>query len=572
MTAALARALVLSGTAMAAVSWAGPGVEFANVAAAAGISFRHVNGATGKKHFIETMGPGCAFVDYDSDGWLDVYMVNGHALEGTEQPLAGNALYRNRGDGTFVDVTRQSGTGDTGYGMGITAADYDNDGDLDLYISNYGPNVLYRNNGDGTFIDVTDSAGVGDDRWGVGCTFLDYDNDGLLDLYVANYVDFSLQDAKTAMAPYMPRSPGRQTMATARGYPHPDNYSGVPDVLYRNRGDGTFADVTRAAGVYNPEGKGMGMACGDYDNDGDPDIYVGNDLTPNFLYQNNGDGTFTDVALLAGVAYNRDGRTESSMGIDFGDYDRDGHLDLIVPNFQGETATVYRNAGNGFFADVSTACGVGLPTHAFVGWGVGFLDYDNDGELDLFISTGHVLDNVELFDARTTYAQRNFLFRNNGSARGGGPAFSDVSALAGEGLAEMRGSRGAAFGDYDNDGDTDILIVNCNDATTLLRNEGRKQSHWLQVRTRGKESNRSGIGARLELASADLVQIREVKGGSSLYSQCDLRVSFGLGHRDSADRLVVRWPSGTVDVLSDLPVDTCITVGEGLGVVAACAP
>ena len=547
-------------------------MQFANAAIDAGLTFRHVNGATGKKHFIETMGPGCAFVDFDGDGRLDVYMVNGHALDDPSPVVAANAMYRNRGDGTFADVTGRSGAGDTGYGMGVAAGDYDNDGDTDLYLTNYGPNALYRNDSDRGFVNTTEKAGVGDDRWGVGCAFLDYDNDGSLDLYAANYVDFSLEDAGTRLAPYMAGGSTGKTMATERGYPHPDNFNGVADVLYRNNGDGSFVDVTRQSGVYDPDGKGMGLACADYDNDGDTDIYVGNDLTPNVLYRNNGDGTFTDVALLCGVAYNRDGRTESSMGIDFGDCDGDGYLDLIAPNFQGEASTLYHNRGGDFFADISTVSGVGPATHAYVGWGGGFLDYDNDGELDLFISTGHVLDNVEIYDARTTYAQPNFLFRNDGSRGGDRCRFSDVSAVSGQGLQEVKGSRGVALGDYDNDGDTDILIANCGEATSLLRNDGGNLSHWLQVRTRGNPTNRDGIGARVQVTAMDLVQIREVKSGSGLYSQSDLRVSFGLGHRDAVDRMEVRWPSGAVDVLSDLAVDTCYVVEEGVGIVTPQAP
>ena len=409
-----ARALALLVVALACVARGENPVQFTDVTAQAGISFRHVNGATGKRYFIETMGPGCAFLDYNDDGYLDIYMVNGHDLAGTSLAKATNILYRNNGDGTFADVAQKAGVGDAGYGMGVVAADYDNDGDIDLYITNYGPNVLYRNDGDGGFTDVTQKAGVGNDRWGVGCAFLDYDRDGYLDLYVANYVDFSLEHPRETLIPYLPVGAGQGAMADVTAYPHPDGFNGAADVLYRNRGDGTFADVTRKAGVYNPEGKGMGMACGDYDNDGDVDLYVANDLTPNFLYRNNGDGTFTDVALLTGVAYSEDGKAESSMGVDFGDYDRDGYMDLIVPNFQGEATRLYRNTGDGFFADESATSGIGAATRAYVGWGVGFLDYDNDGELDLFIAAGHVLDNVKLFDTSTSYPQRNFLFRNSG--------------------------------------------------------------------------------------------------------------------------------------------------------------
>jgi len=542
-------------------------VTFADATEAAGLEFRHVNGFSEKRHYIETMGPGCAFVDFDGDGFLDIYFVNGHQLEGDISGEERNILYRNKGDGTFSDVTRDSGAGDAGYGVGVTAGDYDNDGDVDIFVTNYGPNVLYRNDGDGSFSDATERAGVGDDRWGVGCAFLDYDSDGLLDLYVANYVDFSLDKPRGNTVPYMPRGALEGGVRQVTGYPHPDNYKGSSDLLYRNRGDGRFADVTHQAGVYNSAGKGMGMACGDYDNDGDVDIYVGNDLTPNFLYQNEGDGTFTDVALLAGVAYNGDGKMESSMGVDFGDYDDDGFIDLLVPNFQGEACALYRNTGQGFFVDESVASGIGLPTRAWVGWGGGFFDYDNDGALDIFIATGHVLDNVELFDARTTYLQPNFLFRNSGPGLARRHTFTDVSRAVGEGLAVRKASRGSAFGDYDNDGDVDVLVVNCNDSPTLLRNDGGNRSHWLQVKTERNPSNGDGIGARIQVISGDLVQMREVKSGSSLYSQSDFRAHFGLGSKITVERMEIYWPSGRIDTLFNLPVDRSLTVGEEAGLV-----
>ena len=564
-----ARALALLVVALACVARGENPVQFTDVTARAGISFRHVNGATGKRYFIETMGPGCAFLDYNSDGYLDIYMVNGHDLAGTSLAKATNVLYRNNGDGTFADVAQKAGVGDAGYGMGVVAADYDNDGDTDLYITNYGPNVLYRNDGDGSFTDVAQKAGVGDDRWGVGCAFLDYDSDGYLDLYVANYVDFSLEHPRETLIPYLPVGAGQGAMTDVTAYPHPDGFNGAADVLYRNRGDGTFADVTRRAGVYNPKGKGMGIVCGDYDNDGDVDLYVANDLTPNFLYRNNGDGTFTDVGLLTGVAYSEDGKMESSMGADFGDYDRDGYMDLIVPNFQGEATRVYRNTGDGFFSDESATSGIGAATRAYVGWGVGFLDYDNDGGLDLFIAAGHVLDNVKLFDTSTSYPQRNFLFRNSGPGKMGTYTFTDVSAVAGGGLAVAKSSRGTAFGDYDNDGDVDILVVNCNDSATLLRNDGGNRGHWLRIKTEGVRSNRDGIGARIEAISGNLIQLREVRSGSSLYCQNDLRASFGLGDRSKVDRIEIRWPSGITDTLVNLSADQSIAVREGFGLIEA---
>jgi len=540
------------------------GVQFVVANEKAEFAFRHVSGATGERHFIETMGPGCAFVDYDGDGNLDIYMVNGHSLDGSELSDSHNVLFRGVGDGSFTDVTQQTGAGDRGYGMGVTAADYDNDGDIDLFVTNYGRNTLLRNQAGERFIDVTQAAGVGDEEWGVGAAFLDFDSDGHLDLYVANYVKFSLDDPREMLAPYITREAGKKVATKATGYPHPGNYNGAADVLYRNGGAGAFLDVTREAGVYNPRGKGMGLVAGDYDNDGDVDIYVGNDLTPNFLYRNDG-GRFTDVALLTGVAYSEDGRAESSMGVDMGDYDGDGLMDLVVPNFQGETCTLYHNDGEGFFSDQSVASGLGAPTRAYVGWGVGFFDYDNDGMLDLFMAAGHVLDNVGLFDSRTSYRQRNFLFRNTGTSGRAGTRFRDVSADSGEGISLIDASRGVAFGDYDNDGDLDILIANCNDAAVLLRNDGGDRQHWLRVKTVGAKSNRDGIGARVELTTEEVVQIREVKSGSSLYSQSDLIVHFGLGSSTTVDRVSVRWPSGTVDTVVGVEADQIIVIREGVG-------
>ena len=539
-------------------------VEFSDATASAGITFRHVNGGTGERHFIETMGPGCAFLDYDGDARPDIYLLNGHALGGPAADTETNALYRNTGDGRFVDVTATSGTGDRGYGVGVTAGDYDNDGDLDLYLANYGPNVLYRNEGDGRFTDVTGTLSVGDSLWGVGCAFLDYDLDGRLDLYVANYVDFSLEGSDRVLAPYIPGGmTDDRTVDYITAYPHPDNFSGSPDVLYRNAGAAGFTDVTRLAGVYNPGGKGMGMTCADYDNDGDTDVYVGNDMTPNFLYRNNGDGTFTDVALAAGVAYNGDGKMESSMGVDFGDFDGDGYLDLVVPNFQGEASTLYRNSGRGYFTDESFVAGIGLPTRAYVGWGTGFLDFDNDGDLDLFIAAGHVLDNAELFFADISYRQRNFLFRNDGAGESGRTTFSDVAAASGPGMAVVKSSRGTAFADYDGDGDLDILVINCNDTPTLLRNEGGNSQRWIQVRTAGVTSNRDGLGARLEVTVGGVTQVREVKSGSSLYSQSDLPVHVGLGASPEASVVRIRWPSGALDTHEGVAAGVRYVATEG---------
>ncbi len=536
-------------------------VTLLDVTDQAGVGFHYTHGGTGRKHFIETMGPGCAFLDYDGDGRLDIYAVNGHALDGSE-PIEANELYRNLGDGTFREVGREAGADDRGYGVGVTAADYDNDGDLDLFLTNYGPNVLLRGRGDGTFADHTAQAGVGDSLWGTGCAFLDYDNDGLLDLYVANYVEYSLDAEGRDLTPYFLAAPGQELSADLRAYPSPENFPGSPDVLYRNAGDGTFVDVTAAAGVLNPAGKGMGIVCADYDGDGDSDIFVANDQTANFLYRNDGDGTFADVALLAGVGYSGDGRPEASMGADFGDYDNDGLLDLVVPNFHREPTSLYRNEGGGLFSWESMRSGLGRPSLAWVGWGTAFLDYDNDGFLDVFVANGHTLDNADLFDASSSYPQPDQLFRNTGAGR-----FEDVSAASGEALAAAKVSRGAAFGDYDDDGDTDIFVVHSTGRADLLRNEGGNAGHWLQVRTVGRRANRDGVGARIEVVSGDLRQVREIRTGSGLYSQNDLRASFGLGERERVDLLEVRWPGGTVDRVEGLSVNRLVVVAEGVGLV-----
>ena len=544
-------------------------VLFTDVTETAGIDFRHIHGGGGenpKRYYIETMGSGVAFFDYDRDGFLDIYAVNGQFLTDSATDSVGNALYRNERDGSFVDVTEQAGVGDRGYGMGVAAGDYDNDGYSDLYVTNYGPNVLYRNKGDGSFSDVTEQAGVGDRLWGVGCAFLDYDNDGDLDLYVANYLIYKMADADRILKPYLARNVDAPTLM---GYPHPDNFEGAPDLLYRNAGDGTFADVTRESGIYNPDGKGMGMACSDYDDDGDTDIFVANDLTENFLYRNAGDGTFTEEGLIAGVAYDRDGRTQSGMGADFGDYDNDGDFDLFMTDYQAETNPLYHNEGGGFFVDRAFAVGLAIPSLPYVSWGNLFFDFDSDGYRDLFVANGHVLDNAELFDSSSSYHQPNQLFRNAGPNTSGRWHFSDVSSQAGPALQMASPSRGVACGDYDNDGDSDLFVLNSNLPATLLRNDSLHSNHCLMVRTLGVESNRDGIGARVRVVAGDLVQIAEVRSGSSYLSQNDLRLSFGLGSRKRLERIEVLWPSGAMDVVVDQPANRLITIEEGVGLITS---
>jgi hypothetical protein len=396
----------------------------------------------------------------------------------------------------------------------------------------------------------------------VGCAFLDYDNDGDLDLYVANYLEYRLADASRRLRPYMAR--GMEAPALT-GYPHPDNFPGQADVLYRNEGDGTFLDVTRAAGVYSAEGKGMGVACADYDGDGDVDIFVANDQTENALYQNRSDGTFEEVGLLAGVAYDRNGRVQSGMGADFADYDNDGDLDLFMTNYQGETSALYVNEGGGLFADQAAAAGLAIPSLPFVKWAALFLDYDNDGDRDLFVANGHVLDNAEEFDSSTTYRQPRQLFVNLGPDAAGVWRFAEAGARAGQAMPERRAGRGAAAGDYDNDGDPDLLAQNSNEAATLLRNDGGNARHWLGVRLVGRQSNRDGVGARVRVAAAGRVQLGECHAGHGYLSHSDTRLLFGLAATGRVDSVEVRWPSGRVDVVRGPAADRYVVVEEGSG-------
>ena len=520
-------------------------VQFVDVTTEAGITFKHVNGASDQKFYLETMGSGAAFLDYDNDGDLDLYIVNGAPLPGfeTATPPA-NILYQNDGDGRFIDVTAAAGVGDTGYGMGCVAADYDNDGDADLYVTNFGANLLYQNNGDGTFTDVTTHAGVdGGDKWSSSCAFVDYDHDGNLDLYVVNYLDYDIAGDRDW---HDPRG--------QRIYANPQVYPGVSDILYRSNGDGTFSDVTRQAGVYNDDGKGLGVTCGDYDNDGRIDIYVANDTTPNFLYRNVGDGRFVDIGPFAGAAYNEHGVAEGGMGVDFGDYNNDGSLDIFVTNFSNETNTLYHNTTDGALIDFSNIAGLGEVSFLKLAFGTKFFDADNDGALDLFVANGHLYPTES--DA-LEYAQTDQLFINTGEG-----TFVDLSEESGEYFSIKRVGRGATFGDYDNDGDTDIFVVNLNQKGVLLRNEGGNRHNWLMIKTVGVKSNRDGIGARVEVATRSHSQIREVQAGSSYLSGHDLRLIFGLGTETKAETIRITWPSGVQQTLTDVEANQLIIINE----------
>ncbi len=535
-------------------------VYFVDVAADVGLVWQHDNGVSPNKFFPETMSGGGAFFDYDGDGDLDVYAINGGALEGEQTARPPNALFRNDG-GLFTAVDHAAGADDRGYGMGTAAGDIEGDGDLDLYITNFGSNVLLRNDG-GLFADISHGSATDDSLWGSSCAFADYDRDGDLDLYVANYVRYALSDAARDNAPYMSNYDSYEGNVQ-KGYPHPANFPGSPDRLYRNDGTGHFSEVAQQAGIFDEGGKGLGVVFADYDVDGWPDIYVANDAVRNFLYRNAQDGTFVEGASLSGVAYGQDGQMEAGMGVDWGDYDGDGLLDLTVTNFQAEPNALYRNEGNQFFSIASFTSGTGMVTLPYLGFGTQFIDYDHDGDLDLFTANGHVLDNVEDVDQSTQYAQRNLLFRNDGAATG--PVrFSEVGLQVG--LNSERVSRGSASGDYDDDGDVDLLVFNVGQELNLFRNDSSAtDKHWLWVELQGKGANRHGIGARLTLSVGGIEQVREVRGSRSYLSQSDLKVHFGLGTQPSAEWLDVHWPSGIKERFQQVAGRQVARIAEGSG-------
>ena len=585
-----------------------PGLNRAHFAAATsawGLDFAHTSGARGDYFLFETMGAGAAFFDYDDDGLVDLYLVDGFdlpdwtrqivpinlarqdqegywvtedyapplrfegqadsamyvLLQATSQNPQHNRLYRNQGLDRFADVTQEAGVGDTGYGMGCAVGDYDNDGHADLYVTNYGPNALYHNQGDGRFNNVTEEAGVGDPHWSTSAAFVDYDQDGDLDLYVVNYLDFTLKNNRICGGSLDARSEVggrvRKIAPERRTYCSPRRYNGAPDVLYRNEGNGCFIDITREAGVFSLFGKGLGITTGDLDDDGAIDLYIANDGTRNFLYHNDGDGSFTDIALRAGAAYNAAGQAEAGMGVDAGDFDNDGDLDLFATHFSHESNTLYRNDGANTFADISEEAGLAQPSLPFLGFGTFFFDADNDGDLDLFVANGHVRDRVQLIQPDLRYAQTNQLFENTS-----GGAYIDASAFSGPIFQDAHVSRGAAFADIDNDGDLDVLVTNCNEPARLYRNQLTSGAHWLSLRLIGTRANRDAIGARVRLTCGARTQVREVHTSGTYLSANDVRLHFGLGNCTEVDGLEIRWPDGSRQEMRRVPIDQVLVVEQ----------
>ncbi|HEV2351582.1 MAG TPA: CRTAC1 family protein [Terriglobia bacterium] len=535
-------------------------VNYVDVAHAAGLAFHHDNAATAQKYLIETMGSGCGWIDYNRDGLLDLYLVNGAAtrLYKPSYPLR-SALYRNNGDGTFTDVTDQAGVGAEGlFGMGVAVGDYDNDGYPDLYVLGYDRCILYRNNGDGTFANVTAHAGVDNQgKWGSSAAWFDYDNDGRLDLVIANYVDWSPDNNRWCG----PHQEGY------RGYCHPDVYHGQTPTLYHNNGDGTFTDVSKSSGVGLKPGNGLGVVTFDYDNDGWQDIFIANDSMANFLFHNNRDGTFAEVSYMAGVAVSGDGRPEAGMGTDAADTTGSGWLDLFVTHLDFEQARLYRNRGGGNFEDATFQAKLGFATFHLSGFGTRIMDFDNDGARDIFMANGHILDNIQLIHADVRYAEPKLMYRNTGAGR-----FENVSNKLGADFQFPRVSRGAALADFDNDGDLDILVNNNGQPPQLLRNDGGNKNHWLEIFLVGTKSNRDGVGARVKVVAGNLTLYDQRKGGMSYQSAQDPRLHFGLGKEETIESVTIQWPSGMATNLGHLPANRIITVQEGTGIIPRAFP
>jgi enediyne biosynthesis protein E4 len=538
--------------ALAGAQLASPHIQFADVTAKAGIGFVHKSGASPEKYMVETFGSGVAWIDYDNDGFPDLFFVNG-------APASANALYRNNRDGTFTDVTARAGvagTESTGYKTGAGVGDFDNDGYLDLYVTAFGPNTLYRNNRDGTFSDVTKPAGVAGPptEWSTSTGFIDVDRDGFLDLYVANYLDYRLSDN-----PYCgDAKPGY------RMYCHPTMFDGVADRLYHNNGNGTFTDISRQAGIANPAGKGLGVAFCDYDRDGLTDIYVANDTVRNFLYHNTGKGAFADEAYRAGVGFDPNGKPRAGMGTDCADVDGNGLPDLFVTNFSEELNGLFQNQGDGIFEEVTTKAGLGsgfLP----LGFGTKMFDADNDGDTDIYVTNGHVIDNVKLYRPTLTYAQKDLLYENlaaPSTGLGTGGRFRDVSAQGGAALQATRVGRGLAVADFDNDGNLDVAISSLGQRAVLLRNQSVRTGNWIVIRAKGKKSNAFGLGATVTLETTEGRQVREINNTASYLSSNDIRLHVGLGAAKIIRQVEIVWPSGARQVLKDVAVNQVLVMDE----------
>ncbi len=538
-------------------------VQFVDVAKEAGLTVPNVWGDPNhKKYIIEAKGSGLAFFDYDHDGWLDIYLTNGSRLE--KAWPAGQAptshLYKNNRDGTFTDVTAKSGLARTGWQTGVCVGDYDNDGWDDLFCCFWGHNILFHNNGDGTFTDVTRKAGVYDERvrWGAGCTFIDYDRDGHLDLFVCNYIKLDPAKTPAAEEPTPCQWKGIPVMCGPRGL------TGDTNVLFRNNGDGTFTDVSEKAGILKPGPRySITAVTSDFDNDGWPDIYVAVDSEPSILFRNNHDGTFTDVAVMAGVAYSENGHEQAGMGVAVGDYDCDGWLDIFKTNFADDTCNLYHNNGDGTFGDVTFSSGIGI-NNQYVAWGCGFIDYDNDGWVDLMQVNGHVYPEIGGHEIGQTFKNPRLVYKNLGNGQ-----FKDVSAALGPGISERFSSRGAAFGDYDNDGDVDALVLNMSDVPSLLRNDGGNRQNWIKIKLIGTKCNRTAIGARIRAVVGNHAQMDEVRSGSSVMSQNDLRLHFGLGKAQGVDVLEVKWPTTQkIEKFSNVKANQILTIREGEGIIS----
>src|SRR6202521_1705891 len=517
-----------------------------------GIRWTHSNGKSPEKYLPESTGAGCAFLDYDNDGWMDLYLVNSGKCDffSPSAPLR-NALYRNNRDGTFADVTEKAGVGAGGFGQGVAVGDYDGDGFPDIYVTQYGKSILYHNNGDGTFTDVTEKAGVAAPGWSSSAVWFDYDNDGRLDLFVCQFVEFSKSLNKSC-------GPGEEGK---HGYCIPRLYQSMPSWLFHNNGDGTFTDVSKASGIANYPGKAWGVVATDVNNDGRLDLFVGNDTVPNFLFMNRANGKFEETATSAGVAYSADGRARSGMGVDSADFNQDGWMDLFVANIDREMFSIYQNNHDETFDDQAAPTGIGSATRLMSGWGLKFFDYDNDGNLELFLAHGNPDALIESLHSQVKYQEPLMLFHNTGKS------FQNVSAQSGPVFAKLRSSRGLALGDFDNDGAVDVLVAVNDAAPVLLRNNVGTQNHWLGVKLVGKKSNPDAVGARITYQAGDLKGSRAKVGGGSFLSSHDPRIVLGIGKRPKIDWLEIKWPlpSGSIERFTELPIDRYITIVEGKG-------